>query len=948
MLLAGIASLALAATSTVATTTSAALAAPGELIANGTFDTDTAGWNAYPNPSAAGGQLCIAVPAGTVNPWDAQAAVEGLTLTAGETYTLTFDASAAPNTSPTLVVQSAALGYKQFLRAVPDAPVKPAFTTAMASFTYTFTPDASAADASLGFQLGGANAAGYTFCLDNVSLMGGAPAEQVVNGTFDTDSNGWDKSGFADTTTAGGTFCATVPGGTVNPWDVGLGQNTLNLTSGQNYLLEFDASATKNVTVRAVVGKATAPYTTYHEEAPALTPTTTHFRYVFTGPTTDAAAQLAFQIGGKSATPWTFCIDNVSFQPTTEQPKYVQETGPRVRVNQYGYLPKGPKNATLVTTSTPPVPFQLKDAAGAVVFSGTTKPVGLDATAGVNVHAIDFSAFDHVSGVGFTITADGETSYPFDIAVDIYEKLRVDAASYFYPVRSGIAIDGSIVGSEEYTRPAGHVSTPTTPVAGSANKGDRNVPCQSALNQGGMGAGNVYGATGAWTCPDGYTLDVVGGWYDAGDHGKYVVNGGISVAQLMQTYERNSYARTADKGAFADGTLRIVERGNGVPDILDEARWELEWMLSMQVPAGTTMTIGGSPVNVSGMVHHKIHDEGWTGLPLLPHVDPQVRSLHRPSTAATLNLAAAAAQGARVFAKIDPAFSAKLLAAAKTAYAAAKANPAIFATGADGGAGGGAYDDSNVADEFFWAAAELYITTGSIALRADVVNPPLYRQPISANGINNSAVGFDWGHPAALAWIDLAELAREPHIRKTAKERIVTVAKAIVAVQQVSPWGLMYAPSNNVFDWGSNSLGANNMVLVGAAFDLTNKKVYRDAVLESLDYLLGRNALNNSYVTGYGKQFSDDQHNRWFSNSLNSDLPNPPVGSLAGGPNSVVGTWDPTWAAANSRLEGGSCVDRPQVCYIDNINSWSTNEIAVNWNSALTWVAAFAADQDKG
>src|SRR5690606_4797288 len=134
------------------------------------------------------------------------------------------------------------------------------------------------------------------------------------------------------------------------------------------------------------------------------------------------------------------------------------------------------------------------------------------------------------------------------------------------------------------------------------------------------------------------------------------------------------------------GTLAIPEAGNGVPDVLDEARWELEFMLRMMVPDGEALT---------GMVHHKVHDDEWTGLPLLPDRDDRRRELHRPSTAATLNLAAAAAQGARLFTRYDPAFAARLLEAAEKAYGAARAHPALYAPEADGMAGGGAYADKD-------------------------------------------------------------------------------------------------------------------------------------------------------------------------------------------------------------------------------------------------------------
>jgi endoglucanase len=110
-------------------------------------------------------------------------------------------------------------------------------------------------------------------------------------------------------------------------------------------------------------------------------------------------------------------------------------------------------------------------------------------------------------------------------------------------------------------------------------------------------------------------------------------------------------------------------------------------------------------------------------------------------------------------------------------------------------------------------------------------------------------------------------------------------------------------------------------------------------VFEGMDFLFGRNALNISYVTGYGDVFSQNQHSRMYANQLNSALPHPPVGTISGGPNS--GIQDPV---AQRLLQG--CA--PQFCYIDDIESWSTNELTINWNAPLSWVASFIADQDDG
>ena len=295
---------------------------------------------------------------------------------------------------------------------------------------------------------------------------------------------------------------------------------------------------------------------------------------------------------------------------------------PAVVVNQLGYLVTGPKRATVLSNEVDAQPWTLVDADGNTVTTGTTDPRGDDQSAGSAVQVIDFSEVQE-PGTGYTLEAGGATSYPFSIGEGLYDQLRYDSLQYFYLARSGIAI--TLPG---YEREAGHLDV-------APNQGDTAVGCQEPQQF----ADN-------YTCD--YKLDVSGGWYDAGDHGKYVVNGGISVAQLMSTYERTL---RADTGALDDGSLSIPESGNDVPDILDEARWELDWMLRMQVPAGE---------QYAGMVHHKVQDDSWSGLPLLPADDPKPRELHRPSTAATLNLAAVAAQGSRLFAEYDPAFSTTL------------------------------------------------------------------------------------------------------------------------------------------------------------------------------------------------------------------------------------------------------------------------------------------------
>ncbi|MGC4748605.1 glycoside hydrolase family 9 protein [Micromonospora sp. DT201] len=717
--------------------------------------------------------------------------------------------------------------------------------------------------------------------------------EQIDNGDFSAGVSPWFSFGTGPLAVTDGRLCTTVAGGLANPWDAGIGQDGVPLIAGAEYTLGFAVSATPGAAVKAVLQLGSAPYTTYAAVDATATGTAQRVEQTFVVPDDNPAAQLIFQVGGAAETQ-TICLDDVSLRGGEPPEPYEPDTGPRVRVNQVGYLPSGPKNATVVTDATAALPWQLRSAGGAVVASGTTTARGVDAASGQTVHTVDFTSY-RTPGSGLTLTVDGETSHPFNISGTLYDQLRSDSLQFFYAQRSGIAIDGDLIG-DEYARPAGHLGV-------APNQGDTTVPCQPGV------------------CD--YSLDVRGGWYDAGDHGKYVVNGGIATYQLLNTFERTKTAATAAGGAeLGDGTLRVPERDNGVPDILDEARWELEFLLRMQVPAGKPL---------AGMVHHKIHDQNWTGLPLAPQDDPQPRELHPPSTAATLNLAATAAQCARLYAPYDAAFAGRCATAAKTAYAAAKAHPAVYASPTDG-TGGGAYDDSNVTDEFYWAAAELYLTTGAQNYLTDLTASPHH------TGNVFDARGFGWQSVAALGRLDLATVPNGLPAADLTRVRasVTTAADAYLAELRRQAYGLPMPGDADSYFWGGNSNVINNAVVLATAFDLTRNATYRDGAVQAMDYILGRNALNISYVTGWGEHAAQNQHSRIFGHQLDPNLPRPPAGSLAGGPNAAL--QDPFVAQL---LTG--CA--PQFCYVDDINSYSTNEVAINWNSALAWISSFLADQ---
>ncbi len=718
-----------------------------------------------------------------------------------------------------------------------------------------------------------------------------ADYERVLNGAFDsgTADPWWSGAGVTNRVT-GGELCASVTGGTTNPWDALIDQNGVPFESGQSYTFSFDAHATTAQPVTAAAGESVSPYRGIASQQFTLSSVKQRFSFTFTSTLDfpDAGnGQVAFQLGGQAADN-TVCVDNVSLVGGVKPPGGVNPNPTKkVQVDLVGYVPGLPKRATLVSTATTPQAWTLKNSAGTAVASGQSTPKGADATSGDSVHLIDFSSFD-TAGTGYTLTVGEDSSFPFDISADPVKRLRYDSLAFFYHQRSGTPIEAQYVG-DEYARPAGHVNV-------APNQGDNNVPCRADL-----------------AC--GYTLDVRGGWYDAGDHGKYVVNGGIATWQLLNAYERA--ALIGDASAFRDGALNIPEKANGVPDLLDEARWEADFLLKMQAP--------------DGMAHHKIHDANWTALPTRPELDDQPRRLSATSTAATLNLAAVAAQASRLWKGIDATYSATLLTAARKAYAAAKANPAKLADPNDG-TGGGAYSDNTVSDEFYWAAAELYATTGDAAYRTDVTASPHYK------AASLSRAGFHWGGTAPLGDITLA-LA--PNGLPAADVAAIKSAFATVADQHLTAMGQMgyAAPYDNSVDgyvWGSNSAVLNNAQVLALAHDFTGAAKYRDGVFEALHYILGRNPLSTSYVAGYGDQAMRNAHHRFWANQNDPTLPIAPPGSLSGGPNSAL--QDPV----AQRLLAG-CPQ--QKCWVDDIGAYSVNEVAINWNSALAWVSGWAAEK---
>jgi hypothetical protein len=501
---------------------------------------------------------------------------------------------------------------------------------------------------------------------------------------------------------------------------------------------------------------------------------------------------------------------------------------PQVRVNQLGYLPDRPKQATLISDAQEPVPFTVHDRRGVTVYTGFSQPwlVRPEPTSGLNVHVLDFSGLT-LRGAGFRIESADGRSCPFEVTNRVYDMLRADALGFFYVMRSGTQVSETI--APGYDRPAGHAGR-------SPNRGDVAVPAWT-----GVEARRLYPG---WRCEG--TFDVSGGWYDAGDYGKYVTSGGIAVWQLLSTLGLLKKA---------DSSLRLRELTDS---IRSECRWQLDWLVRMQVPAGDPL---------SGLAFHRVHGTQWSPMPGWPHEDPTERVLQ-------------------------------------------------------------------LEDDFYWAAVELWLTTDEEFYRQEV----LLSAQHAADAFD--LAGFDFDRVAAPARLDLALAGRHLVDYDRVVDSVRQGADRLLELQSQQPWGQPYAPTEG-WHWGSNGRILNNLVVLAVAHLVSGSSHYADAVATGMDYLLGRNALGQGYITGYGTDCTCHQRTRQFGHDLDPALPPPPPGALAGGANSLPAPdfpYDP-------RLLGLP----PQCCYLDEPTSEVTNDICIRWNAPLVWVATYLSTlNDQG
>ncbi len=400
-----------------------------------------------------------------------------------------------------------------------------------------------------------------------------------------------------------------------------------------------------------------------------------------------------------------------------------------------------------------------------------------------------------------------------------------------------------------------------------------------------------------------------GGWHDAGDYGKYTVAAVKAVADLLLAYERFP-------GAFAE-PVGIPNSGR-LPDVLAEVQFELEFLLLMQRP--------------DGEVYHKVTTAEFPPYDCMPEFDLAELIFSPVSDTATASFAAGMALAARVYRELEPGLAERYGEAAKRAWRSLQGRPAAEGFRNPPGIITGEYGDKSRDDELYWAAAELFRLTGE-AEYLQAAESKLDEGWESWTAVRGNALlcRLGWAYTAGYGTLSLLD-AGPGLVPESLRARLFDAwtaeAEEYAERSAADGFGISLLPEEYI--WGSNMLVMNRAMVLITAEGMTGDKRFGRAALAHWDYLLGRNVLGYCYVTGFGAKPVLYPHHR---PSEGDGVAEPVPGMVAGGPN--VRLQDETAAAL---LAGAA----PAACYVDIMESYSTNEMTIYWNSPAVFVAAYA------
>ncbi|QFJ53702.1 glycoside hydrolase family 9 protein [Pseudobutyrivibrio xylanivorans] len=634
------------------------------------------------------------------------------------------------------------------------------------------------------------------------------------------------------------------------------------LDEGCLYKIAFDGYSDVERPVQMRFQINGGDYHAYYEEYADLTTEKTHYEYTFTmGETSDPAPRFCFNMGiidGMDANMAEHHIYFDDFSLTLEDASgKVAGSGqvevPDIAVNQIGYLPSALKTATIKGTGLNQTAKLIDEKTGKAVLEAAIGGGKDDPDSGEKEEVFDFTSVKEEGT--YHIEAGDAISPSFEISKKVYDDAFKAAIKMLYYQRCGEELGSNYAG--DFAHPTCH-SEKASLYEDSSKK-----------------------------------LDVSGGWHDAGDYGRYSVAGATAAADILLAYE--NYPKV-----FGDD-VGIPESGNGVADVLDEAKYELDWLFKMQ--------------RSDGGVYHKVTCRNFPG-GIMPQDETEELVIMPVSTTATGDFAGVMAIAARVYAKTDKTYADKCLAAAKKAAeylektdrdTAGYRNPSDVSTGE--------YEDTCDVDERFWAYAELYKTTGD----AEYEKAMLKELPDNGYSLGWQGVaGYGAYAYLSVKAANSMDTGKVPEIKKTAD----AAAKEISANADKYGYGSSIV---GTYPWGSNLTIANNgqyMLMMKGTIDTYDK----DAVDKQLNYLFGNNATGYCFLTGFGTLSPEHPHHR-PSQATGKTVP----GMIVGGPNS--GLDDPY---VQNVLK-----DTPAAkCYADNSQSYSTNEITIYWNSPVIYLLA--------
>lgn len=532
-----------------------------------------------------------------------------------------------------------------------------------------------------------------------------------------------------------------------------------------------------------------------------------------------------------------------------------------IRVHQIGYFPEGAKVAIAVNVIADSFLVRnLEDQS--VAWRGQLGPASLWRPGAEVARWADFSAL-RTEGY-FRLEVPGVAySTPFKISHELYLTPFYHVLRSFYFQRASTDIPEEFGGV--WARSFGHADT------GLRYHPDLGKPADARR-------------------------DVPRGWYDAGDYGKYVVNSGVTMGWMQ------SFALIWPS-LVPDGFSNIPESGSGISDFLDELRWQMHWMFTMQDDDGGVF-FKVTPLNFEGTV-----------MPT-PNGTREMLIIGKSTTSA-LNFAAVMAQASRLWRPIDEAYADSCLNVARRAWEWAVANPNIpYRQGQAGlpfaNVRTGEYGDNNFSHEFFWAGVELFLSTGENSYRERVIS-----------SMPNSVATAGWANPSAIGFFSLAlsDNPRDSALAATARRLIISSADGLMAEINSSP----YALYNMDFNWGSNGTIAGVIGHLIITHRLTNNQEYLHGAVKIADYFFGKNPLNLTYITGMGFHSVQRPHSRYMeADSVAEPVP----GFIAGGANTQA-----SGDAALSAVINAGCA--PAACYTDVYASYASNEVAINWQAPL-------------